>query len=69
MVKYVCKECGYVYDVKTGDPDNKIKSGTEFKDISKDWVCPLCASEKEQFAELKYIKLFKLYLNLLFFRK
>ena len=53
MVKYVCKECGYVYDVKTGDPDNKIKSGTEFKDISKDWVCPLCASEKEQFTELK----------------
>ncbi len=53
MVKYVCKECGYVYDIKTGDPDNKIKSGTEFKDISKDWVCPLCASEKEQFAELK----------------
>ena len=53
MVKYVCKECGYVYDVKTGDPDNKIKSGTEFKDISANWVCPLCASEKKQFTKLK----------------
>jgi len=27
MEKYVCMECGYVYNFKIGDPDNKIKSG------------------------------------------
>ena len=53
MEKYVCTDCGYVYDFKIGDPDNKIKSGTTFEDITEKWVCPLCAAKKEQFKKLK----------------
>ena len=53
MEKYVCTDCGYIYDFKIGDPDNKIKSGTAFKDITEKWVCPLCAAKKEKFEKLK----------------
>ena len=53
MEKYVCMECGYVYNFKIGDSDNKIKSGTDFKDVPEEWVCTLCAATKEQFKKLK----------------
>ncbi len=53
MEKSVCTDCGYIYDFKTGDPDNKIKSGTAFENITEKWVCPLCAAKKEQFKKLK----------------
>ncbi len=48
-MKYICINCGYVYDPAEGDPDNGIQAGTEFDDISGDWVCPLCYVEKDQF--------------------
>ena len=46
---YVCQLCGYVYQVKAGDPDNGIAEKTEFEDIPDDWVCPLCGASKEDF--------------------
>jgi flavin reductase (DIM6/NTAB) family NADH-FMN oxidoreductase RutF/rubredoxin len=49
MDKYVCEVCGYVYDPKIGDPDNKIKPGTKFEDLPDDWVCPICGASKEAF--------------------
>ena len=49
MEKYVCSACGYVYDPADGDPDNEVKSGTAFKDISGDWVCPVCGVGKDLF--------------------
>jgi len=49
MDKYVCTVCGYVYDPEEGDPDNGVKPGTSFEDISDDWVCPICGAEKEAF--------------------
>ena len=51
MTKYVCTECGYVYDPEVGDPDNNINPGTSFQDIPEDWVCPLCGVGKDQFEE------------------
>jgi rubredoxin len=50
--KYVCSECGYVYDPKVGDPDKGIKPGTPFEDVPDDWVCPDCGVVKEEFLEL-----------------
>lgn len=49
MEKYICVNCGYVYDPEKGDPDNGIEPGTKFEDIPDDWVCPICYVGKEQF--------------------
>ena len=49
MTKYVCELCGYEYDPRLGDPDNGVEAGTEFEDISGDWVCPLCGAGKDDF--------------------
>lgn len=49
MGKYVCLICGYVYDPKTGDPDNGVKPGTSFEAIPDTWVCPVCGAGKDQF--------------------
>ncbi|MBN7772786.1 rubredoxin [Clostridium aminobutyricum] len=53
MVKYSCIPCGYVYDPKLGDPDNKIKPGTAFEDLPEDWTCPICFVGKEDFEEVE----------------
>lgn len=48
-MKYKCLMCGYIYDPEVGDPDNGIEAGTEFADISDDWVCPDCGVGKDEF--------------------
>jgi len=47
MEKYVCPECGYVYDPEVGDPEHGIPPGTAFKDLPADWHCPYCGVDKE----------------------
>lgn len=49
MDKYVCTVCGYIYDPAEGDIDNGVEPGTEFEDISEDWVCPICGVPKSDF--------------------
>jgi rubredoxin len=49
MDKYVCTVCGYIYEPEQGDPDNGVAPGTAFKDVPKDWVCPICGAGKEAF--------------------
>ena len=48
-MNYVCVLCGYEYKVKDGDPENGVVEGTDFEEISSDWVCPLCGAGKEDF--------------------
>ncbi len=50
MKKYVCDVCGYIYDPEVGDPDNGVKAGTAFEDLSNDWVCPDCGAGKDEFS-------------------
>ena len=50
MQKYVCDVCGYVYDPELGDPDSGVELGTSFADLPEDWVCPICAVDKDQFS-------------------
>lgn len=52
MEKYICSNCGYVYDPEVGDPENGIPAGTKFEDLPDDWTCPVCYVSKEQFDEL-----------------
>jgi rubredoxin len=49
MEKYVCINCGYIYDPEKGDPDNGIAPDTAFEDIPEDWVCPICYVGKDKF--------------------
>ena len=51
MKKYVCNICGYVYDEEKGEPHNGIAPGTKWEDLPEDYVCPLCAVDKENFSE------------------
>lgn len=49
---YSCDLCGYEYDPAEGDPDNGIPPGTPFEDLPDDWVCPICAADKEDFSRV-----------------
>ena len=48
--RYICANCGYIYDPEVGDPDSGVAPGTAFEDIPDDWVCPLCGVGKEDFS-------------------
>ena len=52
MKKYVCVECGYIYDPEIGDPNFGIAEGTLFEDLPEDWICPICGEDKDFFEEL-----------------
>lgn len=49
MKKWMCLNCGYVYDQALGDPETGIEPGTAWEDIPDDWVCPECGAGKEDF--------------------
>jgi len=51
-IKYQCTVCGYIYDPEKGDPEGKIPPGTAFADLPKDWTCPQCGADKDQFVPL-----------------
>jgi len=42
--KFKCAVCGYIYD-ESSEP-------VPFADLSDDWVCPVCGSEKSDFIEI-----------------
>ena len=50
--RYICANCGYVYDPGTGDPMNAIPLGTSFEDLPTEWVCPMCYATQDQFDPL-----------------
>ena len=50
MKKYVCDVCGWIYDPKTGLPEEGIEPGTPFEDLPDDFVCPDCGAEKDDFS-------------------
>lgn len=44
LKKFKCPACGYIYDETT--------EGKKFSDLSEDWVCPVCGSDKTEFIEI-----------------
>ena len=52
MEKYVCTNCGYVYDAEVGDNLNGIVAGTLFDDLPDNWICPICYVDKYLFDPL-----------------
>jgi rubredoxin len=52
VIRYICTQCGYIYDPKQGDPMNNIPAGTDFKDLPDTWVCPMCYATQDMFDPL-----------------
>ncbi|MES1197762.1 MAG: rubredoxin, partial [Chitinophagaceae bacterium] len=50
---YQCKYCLSVYEEKAGEPENGIKAGTDFEQLSVDYGCPLCESTKDDFIKIE----------------
>lgn len=51
-MKYICINCGYIYDPDEGDPAGGIAPGTSFGALPDDWVCPICYISKDNFDPL-----------------
>ena len=52
MKKYLCPDCGYIYDEQLGDSHEGYPPGTTFADLPEDVVCPDCSVRaKEDFIE------------------
>ena len=51
-MRYICANCGYIYDPALGDPMNGIPAGTEFDALPDNWVCPMCYADKDAFDPL-----------------
>ena len=49
MKRYICSNCGYVYDPAAGDPMSGIPPGTAFENLPEEWVCPMCYAGKIAF--------------------
>lgn len=49
---YVCNGCGYEYDPEKGDPDADVSPGTPFESLPEEWLCPMCAEEKDAFVKV-----------------
>jgi rubredoxin len=47
--KWMCANCGYIYEQDKGDPSAGIAPGTAWEDIPEDWKCPDCGAEKSYF--------------------
>lgn len=48
-MRYICANCGYIYDPAIGDPAGGAEAGTEFADLPEDWTCPVCYQNKSYF--------------------
>lgn len=51
--KMKCKNCCYIYDPEKGESRWDIKSGTEWKDVPDNFICPFCGGPKKMFKPLK----------------
>ena len=51
--QYECINCKYIYNPKYGNESAGIKKETEFYDLPKNWVCPVCGMEKDTFGPYK----------------
>lgn len=52
LKKYICVNCGYIYDPEAGDPMNNIPAGTAFESLPDTWICPICYATQDMFDPL-----------------
>ncbi len=49
MKRWICRDCGQVYDEALGIPEAGIEPGTRMADLPHDWTCPVCGALKSEF--------------------
>jgi len=49
MKKWMCSNCGWIYDEEQGDPAAGLAPGTRWEDVPASWICPDCGAGKAQF--------------------
>ena len=49
MKKWMCTNCGWIYDEAQGDAASGIAPGTRWEDVPESWLCPDCGATKAQF--------------------
>ncbi len=47
--RFICRGCYYIYDEAIGARQTDIAPGTPFAEISTDWCCPDCGTDKGMF--------------------
>ena len=47
--RFICINCGYVYDPEKGDPAHGVPPGTAFENLPESWTCPICYVSKDKF--------------------
>lgn len=52
MQKYICTNCGYIYDPEIGDPERGFDPPCPFAGLPDDWTCPICYVGKDRFDPL-----------------
>ena len=48
-MKYICVNCGFIFDEDINNEEYGIKPGTKFEDMDADWKCPICYADKDKF--------------------
>ncbi|GAB4353587.1 MAG: rubredoxin [Gammaproteobacteria bacterium] len=49
MSRYICDDCGYIYDEALGSPEEGIPPNTPFGKLPEEWTCPICGAVKSVF--------------------
>lgn len=49
---YMCRKCGYLYDLSRGEPEFGISPGTEVGDFPAHWKCPECGASADSLEEI-----------------
>ena len=55
--KTICTVCNYIYDEALGEPRQDIPPSLSFEDLSDEWRCPMCASDKDMFQPCSCVSL------------
>jgi rubredoxin len=50
--KFICMQCGWIYDPEEGIPELGIEPGTAFLDLPESFFCPVCGATKEHFSPM-----------------
>lgn len=53
MVEYKSAVCEYIYDPEKDDSESGVAPSTPFKELSEDWIRPICGMSKDQFEKME----------------
>lgn len=50
--RWICSQCGWIYDPALGDELNGVAPGVAFPELPAEWVCPMCYAKRDAFDPL-----------------